>query len=178
MMIKWPWSLHVPACSLIRCMGSFAGVVPTTWASLGIDAESIHMFSQRGMMKPSPIQAAAIPKILAGESIGLQSSTGSGKVDLGIAVRQTCISTVCSMLPSRSISWSLQTLAYLLPALALARKLRKNDEMNSNNLKVLVVAPSQELAMQILKVAQVKTDQSFKCLRHALKISSIPAGGK
>jgi superfamily II DNA/RNA helicase len=40
------------------------------------------MLPEMGVLTPSPIQEAAIPRILSGESIVIQSSTGSGKVRL------------------------------------------------------------------------------------------------
>ncbi|MFM1902490.1 MAG: hypothetical protein RLZZ440_390, partial [Planctomycetota bacterium] len=53
------------------------GHVP--FASLGLSAEVLRAVGQLGFEETSPIQAAAIPLILAGKDVVGQSQTGSGK---------------------------------------------------------------------------------------------------
>lgn len=84
----------------------------------------------QGIHDPSPIQAAAIARLLSGRNAAVQSHTGSGK-----------------------------TLAYLLPLMTRAlqaAELHMASEQAGRplGLQGLVVAPSQELAMQIVRVAQ------------------------
>ncbi|MEW5302470.1 MAG: hypothetical protein WDW36_005251 [Sanguina aurantia] len=81
-----------------------------------------------GITAPAPIQHAAIPVVLSGANAAFQSYTGSGK-----------------------------TLAYLLPIMT--QGVRRADDMMEKGirnvpLQALVIAPSQELAMQIMRVAQ------------------------
>ncbi|PSC75732.1 DEAD-box ATP-dependent RNA helicase mitochondrial [Micractinium conductrix] len=79
------------------------------------------------------IQRESVPAILAGENAALRCHTGSGK-----------------------------TLAYLLPALSLAvsraeaewEGVTRKTAAQAGTVQVIVVAPSRELAMQIVRVAQ------------------------
>eukprot|EP00891_Asterochloris_glomerata_P001586 jgi/Astpho2/1586/e_gw1.00028.12.1_t len=90
--------------------------------------------SDLDLLTPTPVQAAAIPALLSGKNAAIQSYTGSGK-----------------------------TLAYLLPTLSRAiqyaeaefEALQKEGQAyKAGALQALVVAPSRELAMQIVRVAQ------------------------
>lgn len=89
--------------------------------------------AQQGIHSPTEIQRAAIPHVLAGENVALRAYTGSGK-----------------------------TLAFLLPALTLAveraeqewASVTRKTAGQAGTVQVVVVAPSRELAMQIVRVAQ------------------------
>jgi len=56
---------------------SRAGHIP--FATLGLSAESLRAVAQLGFEETSPIQAAAIPLLMAGHDVVGQSETGSGK---------------------------------------------------------------------------------------------------
>ena len=86
----------------------FARLVPT------LPAHVEAALAARGISEPTPIQRAAIPAALAGESMLLHAETGSGK-----------------------------SLAFLVPAIL------RVEEPN----KVLVVAPTRELAVQLANEA-------------------------
>ncbi|KAK9863559.1 hypothetical protein WJX84_010176 [Apatococcus fuscideae] len=101
---------------------------------LGCDDRVTGNLEALGINQPTPVQEAGIPIVLDGRNVALKSYTGSGK-----------------------------TLAYLLPALTLAtqraeeeflklKRARKAHE--AGTLQAIVVAPSRELAMQIVRVAQ------------------------
>ncbi|KAI8465848.1 MAG: P-loop containing nucleoside triphosphate hydrolase protein [Monoraphidium minutum] len=101
-----------------------------TFADLGIDPLLLPGLKSGGFDLPSPIQEAAVPAILRGGNCAVQSYTGSGK-----------------------------TFAYLLPALTLA--FRRAEELYKRRgsgegwtVQALIVAPSQELAMQIVRAAR------------------------
>jgi superfamily II DNA/RNA helicase len=87
----------------------------------------------QGIFMPTEIQSAAVPPILAGENVALRAFTGSGK-----------------------------TLAFLLPALTMAVERAEREWATATrktagqagSVQVVVVAPSRELAMQIMRVAQ------------------------
>ena len=120
------------------------------------------LLAASGIKQPSPIQAAAMPKILDGRSCALRSCAGSGKVRPWCVRHSALTNNSCPPwgirhgLPSNSS----QTLAYLLPALTRALHERHQQQASGASreqqhaVQVLVVAPSQELAMQILRVAQ------------------------
>ena len=96
---------------------------PPTFAELGLPKSLCAALEATGFEEPSLPQRAAIPALLAGNNVALQSHTGSGK-----------------------------TMAYLLPVIA-----RVVEEENlpaserSSDVRCLVVVPSQELAMQIVR---------------------------
>ena len=76
-----------------------------------------------GFEEPLLPQCAAIPALLAGNNVALQSHTGSGK-----------------------------TMAYLLPAIArIVEEENPPASERSSDVRCLVVVPSQELAMQIVR---------------------------
>lgn len=83
--------------------------------------------------EPTPVQRAAIPEILSGKNVAIQCYTGSGK-----------------------------TLSYVLPALTMAirrseeewSKVTRKTRGDAGKVHCVIVAPSRELAMQIVRVAQ------------------------
>ncbi len=116
-----------------------------------------------GINAPSPIQAAAIPATLAGGNVALQSYTGSGKVRTALLAcghkrassTQGGVRVLSDAKCARPVA---QTLAYLLPVLTLALRRAEHIFRQGNGREVpvqaVVVAPSQELAMQVVRVAQ------------------------
>jgi superfamily II DNA/RNA helicase len=95
----------------------------TSWTDLGLPKNLVAALQRVGFDEPSAPQVAAIPRLMRGENVALQAHTGSGK-----------------------------TMAYLLPALAAAAA---EEELpakeRSEAVQLLVVVPSQELAMQIVR---------------------------
>jgi superfamily II DNA helicase RecQ len=90
----------------------FAGVRFSQPVSIALQRLGIHD-------KPSPIQAAAIPRICSGLSCMLHAPTGSGK-----------------------------TFAFALPAL---KRLTIPNQLDNNG-RVIIVAPTEELALQVIAV--------------------------
>lgn len=90
------------------------------------------MADELRISEPTAVQQVAIPHVIAGRNVAIQCYTGSGK-----------------------------TLAYLLPALTIA--MQKSDEEwsrvtrktrgEAGKVHCVIVAPSRELAMQIVRVA-------------------------
>jgi len=78
-----------------------------------------------GFLIPSDVQAAALPRVLSGGSVAVQSHTGSGK-----------------------------TAVFLLPMLSDALDSWAARRKNEMFVTSLIVAPSQELCMQIVRVAE------------------------
>ncbi|GBF90298.1 DEAD-box ATP-dependent RNA helicase, mitochondrial [Raphidocelis subcapitata] len=99
-----------------------------TFADLGVDRLFLDGLREGRIEEPSPIQESAIPVLLQGGNAAIQSYTGSGK-----------------------------TLAYLLPTMT--RAFRRAEEIYRTqsegwSVQLLVVVPSQELAMQIVRAAR------------------------
>lgn len=135
----------------------------------------MHQFLQgrlreSAVVEPTAVQQAAIPAVLSGRNVAMQCYTGSGKVHNLI---QLCMFT--HHLPTHTWSdkptpqdlllvyVSMQTLAYLLPVLTKAiqsaeeefhRLQQQGRAHEAGTLQALVIVPSRELAMQIVRVAQ------------------------
>ena len=101
-----------PIRSVAGAATSFATLVPD------LPDQMRAALTARGITAPTPIQQAAIPRALMGESMLLHAETGSGK-----------------------------SLAFLLPALV------RLEASNEPRHKVLVVAPTRELAVQLANEA-------------------------
>ncbi len=95
--------------------------------ALGLSEQLAKAFSALGFAEPTPIQEAAIPPLLAGRDLLIESETGTGK-----------------------------TFAYLAPALDFAQKAGATGRAGTSREgpAVLVAAPTQELAVQIGREAE------------------------
>mmetsp|Transcript_25122 Transcript_25122/g.65217 ORF Transcript_25122/g.65217 Transcript_25122/m.65217 type:complete len:534 (+) Transcript_25122:176-1777(+) len=107
-------------------------VAASVFQHLGLDDLVTAQLGTYGISAPTPVQEKAIPSVLSGRNTAIASYTGSGK-----------------------------TLAYVLPAVQLAiaqaEKLLLNakpEERARLGPTCIIVAPSRELAMQILDVAR------------------------
>lgn len=94
-----------------------------------------------GITEPTDIQRAAIPEVLSGANVAVQCYTGSGK-----------------------------TLAFLLPVISLAVQraeaewagVTRKTTGSAGAVQAVIVAPSRELAMQIVRVAESLLPDSAK----------------
>lgn len=97
-----------------------------SFSELGLPSFLIERLETEGFTIPTDVQSSAIPTILKSHDVVVQSYTGSGK-----------------------------TLAYLLPILAEVVPMRKalNDEKPKKKMDIeaVIVAPSRELGMQIVR---------------------------
>ncbi|XP_057977612.1 DEAD-box ATP-dependent RNA helicase 47, mitochondrial [Malania oleifera] len=99
-----------------------------SFSELGLPPLLIERLEKEGFTVPTDVQSAAIPPILLNHDVVIQSYTGSGK-----------------------------TLAYLLPILSevgplKGKSLNGGDEPgNKTDIEALIVAPSRELGMQIVR---------------------------
>ena len=96
--------------------------------SLGLPSSISDALSTRGISQPTPIQSATVPRALEGESLVLHAETGSGK-----------------------------SLAFLLPALTRLGLAGQSSlpEDDDDFGRVLVVAPTRELAVQLANEASI-----------------------
>src|SRR3978361_777212 len=91
--------------------------------SLGLDANILKAVTEAGYTEPTPIQAAAIPQIIAGHDLIGIAQTGTGK-----------------------------TAAFTLPILT---KLAAAPAGQRRGTRVLVLAPTRELVLQIEENAKI-----------------------
>jgi len=119
------------------------------FSSLELSKPILRAVAEEGYTEPTPIQTVAIPELLAGRDLMGTAQTGTGK-----------------------------TAAFSLPILDLlyARHLRANGNGPRKGVRVLVLAPTRELAVQI--------DASFRAygrhlpFRTAVLVGGVPMGGQ
>ncbi|KAL3148049.1 hypothetical protein ABBQ38_014338 [Trebouxia sp. C0009 RCD-2024] len=111
-----------------------SGLAQSKFLDLSVDDRVVGRLRESAVIEPTAVQQAAIPAILSGRNVALQCYTGSGK-----------------------------TLAYLLPVLTKAIQNAEKEFLtlqqqgkahDAGTLQALVVVPSRELAIQIVRVAQ------------------------
>ncbi|MBI5507521.1 MAG: DEAD/DEAH box helicase [Deltaproteobacteria bacterium] len=98
---------------------------PFASTGLDIDDRLAACFGKDGIEAPTPVQQRAIPLVLAGKDVIIQSGTGTGK-----------------------------TLAYVLPLLQRAGR--------EPDFRAVIIAPSPELAMQILRTVEAYKAQGVR----------------
>ncbi len=89
------------------------------FSNFGFDAAILAAIQQAGYLRPTPVQAAAIPKVMQGHDLIAIAQTGTGK-----------------------------TAAFVLPMLQ--RLSQQHREGRLRGIKALILAPTRELAVQIL----------------------------
>lgn len=126
---------HLPKTEseLLSVCHSTAKGQTNDFLDLGVDTRLMPGLETFRFEEPTDIQRTAIPAILSGKNVAVQSYTGSGK-----------------------------TLAYLLPILSMAIERSEAEWAGATRktvgllgkVQAVVVAPSRELAMQIVRVAK------------------------
>ncbi|XP_020525327.1 DEAD-box ATP-dependent RNA helicase 47B isoform X2 [Amborella trichopoda] len=106
-----------------------APFAPKTFSELGLSPHLLETLEREGLSLPTDVQSTAIPTILRGHDVIIQSYTGSGK-----------------------------TFAYLLPILSRVGPLKEaqNGEgvTETRCIEAVIVCPSRELGMQIVREAE------------------------
>jgi len=90
------------------------------FSNFGFDREILRAIEKAGYTRPTPVQAAAIPKVMQGNDVIGIAQTGTGK-----------------------------TAAFVLPMLH--RLAHSNRDGQPRGLKTLILAPTRELAVQIME---------------------------
>jgi ATP-dependent RNA helicase DDX24/MAK5 len=100
------------------------GIDVSAWSELDLSGNVLSALSKLGFPKPTPIQSAAIPEILAGHDVVGKASTGSGK-----------------------------TLAFAIPIieswLQIYGEMDEDDEKTARPPTALILSPTRELAHQL-----------------------------
>lgn len=104
-------------------LAALAPFAAKSFSELGLPPSLVERLEKEGYEVPTDVQAAAVPIILKDHDVVVQSYTGSGK-----------------------------TLAYILPILSEIGPFKKDDEPRARmDVQAVVVAPSRELGMQIVR---------------------------
>jgi len=118
-----------------------------TFESMGLQAPILRALADAGHATPTDVQLAALPAALKGRDLTIASSTGSGK-----------------------------TAAYLLPALERTLAAPR-DGARSASPRVLVLAPTRELALQVTQAAATY-GRHLPTLRVATVVGGVPYGAQ
>ncbi|MEO8125230.1 MAG: DEAD/DEAH box helicase, partial [Burkholderiales bacterium] len=120
----------------------------SNFASLNLNETLMHALTDAGYAEATEVQARAIPPALAGTDLMVESSTGSGK-----------------------------TASFIIPALERVLAARASGERRDRGTvygpRVLVLAPTRELAMQVAKSATVY-GRHVQGLRVATVVGGVP----
>ncbi|MES2210771.1 MAG: DEAD/DEAH box helicase [Chloroflexota bacterium] len=115
-----------------------------TFRPLGLSADLIRIVAEEGYTEPTPVQAAAIPHVLAGRDVLAAAQTGTGK-----------------------------TAAFVLPILDRLRQHANTSFSPARHpVRVLILVPTRELAMQVDE--SVRTYGRSVPLRPAVVYGGIP----
>ena len=115
-----------------------------TFDTLGLSADLVQIVAEEGYTEPTPVQAAAIPHVLAGRDVLAAAQTGTGK-----------------------------TAAFVLPILDRLRKHANTSFSPARHpVRVLILVPTRELAMQVNE--SVNTYGRTVPLRPAVVYGGIP----
>jgi ATP-dependent RNA helicase RhlE len=115
-----------------------------TFATLGLSADLVGMVAEEGYTEPTPVQAAAIPLVLAGRDVLAAAQTGTGK-----------------------------TAAFVLPILDRLRKHANTSFSPARHpVRALILVPTRELAMQVDE--SVTTYGRTVPLRPAVVFGGVP----
>ena len=121
----------------------------TGFATLGLSPEILRSVTEAGYTEPTDVQLQAIPAAIAGVDLLVSSRTGSGK-----------------------------TAAFVLPALQRVIEARrdpakKRERGAPSGPRVLILAPTRELAMQVSKACSVY-GRNVQGLRVATVVGGVP----
>ena len=115
-----------------------------TFDTLGLSADLVQIVAEEGYTEPTPVQAAAIPHVLAGRDVLAAAQTGTGK-----------------------------TAAFVLPILDRLRQHANTSFSPARHpVRVLILVPTRELAMQVDE--SVRTYGRSVPLRPAVVYGGIP----
>jgi len=118
-------------------------VITTSFDSLGLKAELLRAVTEQGYTQPTPIQAQAIPVVLAGKDLLGAAQTGTGK-----------------------------TAGFTLPLLQLlGSKANGSHSPARHPVRALVITPTRELAAQVEE--SVRTYGKYVSLKSALVYGGV-----
>ena len=127
----------------------------TSFAELGLRPEMLRAVAEAGYTTPTPIQAQAIPVILAGRDVMGGAQTGTGK-----------------------------TAGFALPILQKLRRMANTSPSPARHpVRALILTPTRELAIQVEEVVQdlrqvhrAALDRRLRRRRHQAQLAIVRAG--
>jgi superfamily II DNA/RNA helicase len=145
-------------------------MIHMTFASLGLHEALIRALDAAGYATPTSVQAAAIPPALGGTDLMVSSSTGSGKT---AAFMLPALARVLAARATSSDSRVPATRTDSDAPPAASRREARRERTRPTGPRVLVLAPTRELAMQVAKAATVY-GREVPGLRVATVVGGVP----
>ena len=115
---------------------------------LGLSPELLRAVADEGYETPTPVQSAAIPYVLEGRDLLAGAQTGTGK-----------------------------TAAFVLPIIHRLHETRRDAGAARHQVRVLVVVPTRELAIQVEESVRTYGAHRPDPLRHRLRRRRVRAAG-
>lgn len=117
-----------------------------TFAELGLNEQILAGVATLGFNAPTPVQAAAIPAVLAGKDVVASAQTGTGKT---AAFMLPTLQRIAVEKPGRAEKPDAKE-----PNAAAGRGAKRGDAKRSAYPRALIITPTRELAAQIDAVAK------------------------
>ena len=117
-----------------------------TFAELGLNEQILAGVATLGFNSPTPVQAAAIPAVLAGKDVVASAQTGTGKT---AAFMLPTLQRIAVEKPGRAEKPDAKE-----PNAAAGRGAKRGDAKRSAYPRALIITPTRELAAQIDDVAK------------------------
>ena len=131
-----------------------------TFAELGLNEQILAGVATLGFNAPTPVQAAAIPAVLAGKDVVASAQTGTGKT---AAFMLPTLQRIAVEKPHEAEKPDAKGLnASVKPNAAVGRNAKRGDSKRNAYPRALIITPTRELAAQIDDVAKsvcASTDQ-------------------
>ena len=123
-----------------------------TFAELGLNEQILAGVATLGFNAPTPVQAAAIPAVLAGKDVVASAQTGTGKT---AAFMFPTLQRIAVEKPSGAENPDAkETNASAKPNAAAGRGAKRGDAKRNAYPRALIITPTRELAAQIDAVAK------------------------
>jgi len=141
-----------------------------SFASLGLHSSLVQSLAALGFSEPTPVQLAAIPAALAGGDLLVSSQTGSGKTAAFMLPALQRLLTRPAAPNFATTSPAQATPHVTQPAGRAAHPARGPQ---SRGPRILVLTPTRELALQVLKATH---DYAGQRVRSACLVGGMPYG--
>ena len=126
-----------------------------TFAELGLNEQILAGVATLGFNAPTPVQAAAIPAVLAGKDVVASAQTGTGKT---AAFMLPTLQRIAGQKPGGTEKPNAKPNASAKPNAAAGRGAKRNakrgDDKHNAYPRALIITPTRELAAQIDAVAK------------------------
>jgi superfamily II DNA/RNA helicase len=141
-----------------------------SFSSLGLHSSLVQSLAALGFSEPTPVQLAAIPAALAGGDLLVSSQTGSGKT---AAFMLPALQRLLTRPAAPNFATTSPAQATLHVTQQAGRAAHPARGPQSRGPRILVLTPTRELALQVLKATH---DYAGQRVRSACLVGGMPYG--